>query len=143
MDFDNYLGLRWLCQSKWDPMVLWVLAKGPCRYMAMVRWLRRLSGEHIADSNVTRTLTRLQEAGLVRAQGVVEGRREYAVYHVTDQGREELEVYRDVVFAYARARARPPDVSHYRCRTYTRARSEDPVDCGTKKPQPMRAREGR
>ena len=42
--------------------------------------------------------------GLVRADVVVQGRREYAVYRLSDEGRRVLATYRALLVTYARAR---------------------------------------
>jgi hypothetical protein len=70
VDVDLYLRVRQLFETKWDPAVLDLLAERPSRYLALVRRAQRMVGEqvadeHIVEATITRTLQRLQQAGLV------------------------------------------------------------------------------
>jgi DNA-binding PadR family transcriptional regulator len=142
VDVDLYLEVRQLFQTKWDPAVLDVLAERPCRYLALVRKLRRTVDDQLVDGHVTRCLSRLQELGLVRADVVVQGRREYAVYCLSDEGRRVLATYRALLVTYSRARSREP--ADVRCQSGTRTgvRSGDRPDRGTNE-GPLHAGEGR
>lgn len=105
MDIDLYLRVRRLFETKWDPVVLDLLAERPSRYLTLVRRAQRVVGEqvadeHIVEANITRSLHRLQRLGLVRADALAQGRRRVAVYHLTDRGRSVLDTYRALLAAY-------------------------------------------
>jgi DNA-binding PadR family transcriptional regulator len=90
--------------------VLDLLAERPARYLALVRRAQRLVEDQlddgqIVDANVTRSLQRLQRAGLVHADIQRQGRRRLAVYRLTDRGREVLGSYRVILTAYAQGRS--------------------------------------
>jgi DNA-binding PadR family transcriptional regulator len=108
VDVDLYLRVRQLFETKWDPAVLDLLAERPSRYLALVRRAQRMVGEQVADeriveATITRTLQRLQQAGLVRADVIAQGRRRLAVYHLTDRGRQALDAYQAMLVAYTDA----------------------------------------
>jgi DNA-binding PadR family transcriptional regulator len=131
MDVDLYLEVRQLFQTKWDPAVLAVLAKRPCRYLALARRLRRVVDDQLVDGHVTRCLARLQDRRLIRADIVAQGQRQYAVYGLTDDGRRALEAYRVILTAYARARSGDPDDACCHGGAYTTVRSGDQPERGT------------
>jgi DNA-binding PadR family transcriptional regulator len=100
VNVDDYLEIRDLFSTKWDPAVLDVLGDEPCRFLALVRRVRcRIDGE-ILDGAVSRSLDRLQDLGYVRATPMADGEREVSVYGLSDQGRLVLAAYREIIKAY-------------------------------------------
>jgi DNA-binding HxlR family transcriptional regulator len=108
VDVELYLRVRELFETKWDPVVLDLLAVRPSRYLALVRRTQRLVGEQVAgeaivEANITRSLQRLQQSGSVRAEVLTQGRRRVALYHLTDTGRQLLDAYHAMLTAYVGA----------------------------------------
>lgn len=106
MNVNDYLEIRDLFSTKWDPAVLAVLGEEPCRFLALVRRVRSHVDREILDGTVTRTLDRLQELGYVAVSRVSEGDREVSLYGLTDEGRQALVAYRTIIAAYKQVR--PP-----------------------------------
>lgn len=142
MDVHLYLEVRRLFQTKWDPALLDALAERPYRYLALVRRLRRTVDDQLVDGHVTRSLTRLQELGLVRSDVVAQGRQKYAVYTLTADGRHALATYRAILTTYARARSRAPDPAECQGGAYIGVRSGEGPSRGTNE-QPLHTGEGR
>jgi DNA-binding PadR family transcriptional regulator len=107
MNVNDYLEIRDLFSTKWDPAVLAVLGEKPCRFLALVRRVRRRIDHEILDGAISRSLDRLQELGYVCAHPIADGEREVSMYGLTDQGRQALDEYRAIIDAYRRVR--PPD----------------------------------
>lgn len=108
MDVELYMRVRQLFETKWDPVVLDLLAAYPSRYLALVRRAQHLVGEQvvgeaIVEANITRSLQRLQNSGLVRAEVLAEGRRRMALYHLTDHGSQVLDAHHAMLAAYVGA----------------------------------------
>jgi DNA-binding HxlR family transcriptional regulator len=106
MNVNDYLEVRDLFSTKWDPAVLAALGNGPCRYLCLVRQARRHIHTEIPDKTVTRSLDRLQELGYVKATEMPDGERTVSVYELTREGRLALAAYRAILTAYEQAR--PP-----------------------------------
>lgn len=106
MDVDDYLEIRDLFSTKWDPTVLAALDEEPRRFLALVKWMRSHLDTEILDGTVSRSLDRLQELGFVRATPRSEGEREVSVYGLTVKGERALTAYRAIIAAYRQVR--PP-----------------------------------
>lgn len=106
MDVNDYLEIRDLFSTKWDPAVLAVLGDEPCRFLALVRQMRSQVDNEILDGTISRSLDRLQELGLVTATPRFEGDREVSVYELTIEGERTLIAYRTIIAAYKQVR--PP-----------------------------------
>jgi DNA-binding HxlR family transcriptional regulator len=132
VDVVLYLEVRQLFGTKWDPAILDVLAERPCRYLVLVRRLRRSVHDRLDDRHVTRALARLQDRGLVRADDVVQGRCVHVVYRLTEGGRQVLGTYRVLLTSYAQARSTAPDPAQRH--DATDGRGADPPEGGTDEP---------
>jgi DNA-binding PadR family transcriptional regulator len=109
MDVDDYLEIRDLFSTKWDPAVLAILGKEPCRFLALVRRMRSHVDNEILDGTISRSLDRLQELGYVSGTPRSEGEREVSVYGLTAEGKRALTAYRAIIAAYRQVRPpRPP-----------------------------------
>ncbi len=106
MNVNDYLEVRDLFSTKWDPAVLAALGNGPCRYLCLVRQARRHIHTEIPDKTVTRSLDRLQELGYVKDTELPDGERTVSVYELTREGRLALAAYRAILTAYEQTR--PP-----------------------------------
>jgi DNA-binding PadR family transcriptional regulator len=104
MDVDAYLEIRDLFSTKWDPAVLAALDEAPCRFLALVRWMRSHVDTEILDGTVSRSLDRLQELGYVQATPRSDGEREVSVYELTVDGQRALAAYRAIIAAYRQVR---------------------------------------
>jgi DNA-binding HxlR family transcriptional regulator len=106
MNVNDYLEIRDLFSTKWDPAVLAVLGNEPCRFLALVRQMRSHVDNEILDGTISRSLDRLQELGYVKATPWSEGEREVSVYGLTVEGQRALTTYRAIIAAYRQVR--PP-----------------------------------
>jgi DNA-binding HxlR family transcriptional regulator len=106
MNVNDYLEIRDLFQTKWDPVVLEVLFERPHRFLALVRRMRTTVDSEIADRSITRSLDRLQELGFVGAAPEPVGGRDVLVYALTDNGVRVVTAYQAMIFAYRQVR--PP-----------------------------------
>lgn len=104
MHVNDYLEVRDLFQTKWDPAVLEVLSERPSRFLALVRKARLAVDSEILDGTVARSLDRLQQLGYVRADPVSAGEREVLVYTLTNEGVHVVATYRAIIAAYRRVR---------------------------------------
>jgi DNA-binding HxlR family transcriptional regulator len=95
VDGDAYLEIRDLFSTKWDPAVLAALDEAPCRFVALVRWMRSHVDTEILDGTVSRSLDRLQELGYVQANPRSDGEREISVYELTVDGPRACRVSSD------------------------------------------------
>ena len=105
MNVNDYLEIRDLFQTKWDPAVLEVLAERPYRFLALVRRVRVTVDNEILDGTVARSLDRLQELRYVDTRPVPAGDRDVLVYALTDRGINTLTAYQAIIAAYRQVRA--------------------------------------
>jgi DNA-binding HxlR family transcriptional regulator len=106
MNVNDYLEIRDLFQTKWDPAVLEVLSERPHRFLALVRRMRSAVNSEIPDRSITRSLDRLQELGFVGAAQEPVGGRDVLVYALTDSGVDIVTAYQAIILAYGQVR--PP-----------------------------------
>jgi DNA-binding HxlR family transcriptional regulator len=107
MHVSDYLEIRDLFQTKWDPAVLAALSQRPARFLALVRRVRSSVDDEVPDGTVARSLDRLQQLGYVHADPHREGEREYLDYTLTVRGVQAVAAYRAIIAAYRRVRERP------------------------------------
>jgi DNA-binding HxlR family transcriptional regulator len=81
-----------------DTMILTVLGDGPLRFTEVSRTLTEQMRAHLADTQLTRCLTRLLDHG--RVEKARTGR--YVVYQLTPAGRHDADALRVLVDALAR-----------------------------------------
>jgi DNA-binding HxlR family transcriptional regulator len=87
--------LEELASNLYDTMILTVLADGPLRFTEVSRALTERMRAHLADTQLTRCLTRLVEHG--RVEKARQGR--YVVYRLTAAGERDAATLRMLVGA--------------------------------------------
>jgi DNA-binding PadR family transcriptional regulator len=100
MDLHSYGQVRDLFQTAWDPAILDVIAGQPSRFVTVARRVRDTIDPNLVDGNVTRSLNRLRDLGLIQKTSSSHNGRPCQVYRVTDQGRHTLDAYTAILDAY-------------------------------------------
>ncbi|MPZ28586.1 MAG: hypothetical protein GEV12_19845 [Micromonosporaceae bacterium] len=100
IDTHTLFEIKELFRFRWDPAILACLAEQPWRNRALARHLGERIGDRVENNTLSRSLDRLRDRGFAVVHHTTMGRRAIPIYHITDSGRIQLDVYRALVRTY-------------------------------------------